>query len=78
MPIEIPDDRLDIQCLIQALSEYVEAKTAHDKALATYDGYSWGYHGQKEINRMHNAAVAFGYRLDDYIDARIKAEGKEK
>ena len=69
----LPDDRMDMQCLLQAMENYVNAKRKHDRARDNYTGYSWGYHGSDYINAMNEAAVDYGEYLDRYIEARINA-----
>lgn len=69
----IPDDRIDVQAIVQAMQDYADARAEHEKARNEYEGYSWGYHGSGYINAMDRAAVEFGNRLDAYVDGRIKA-----
>lgn len=61
----------DIECLGQALQNYIEAKREHDKARDEYEGYSWGYHGRFLVVAMENAADEFGNRLTALIDNRV-------
>ena len=50
--IEI-DDAMDRY--LCALSDWMEAKYAHDRAAEGYDGYSWDWHGRDEIGRVDGA-----------------------
>jgi hypothetical protein len=59
--------------LLDALDDYIRAKTVYDKARDRYDGYEWGYHGYDERTRMDNARKQFQIELDEYIDKRIEA-----
>lgn len=67
----IPDDRMDVQALVQSLTDYLDAKAEHDKARDGYQGYSWGYYGAGHINRMNTAAREVGAQLDRYVDERV-------
>lgn len=62
---------LEIECLGQALENYMSAKTAHDKARDSYEGYSWGYHGHSFVQAMEDAAEDFQNRLDKYISEKV-------
>lgn len=62
---------LEIECLGQALENYMDAKRRHDKARDEYEGYSWGYHGHHYVQEMENAAEDFQKRLDKYIDDKV-------
>lgn len=66
-------DSLEIECLIQALQNAVEAKVTHDRERDSYDDYSWGYYGRGYVDDMEKAADEFGNRLNALIDARIQA-----
>lgn len=69
----LPDDRMDVQTLVQAFEDCIKARTEHDRALGEYDGYSWGYAGYNYVNSMNAAAEDLGKRLDQYIDQRVAA-----
>lgn len=62
---------LEIECLGQALENYMDAKQAHDKARDSYDGPSWGYYGYPYVEKMEDAAEDFQNRLDKYIDEKV-------
>lgn len=63
---------VDIGDVMRALSSAFDAKIEHDKQLAEYDGYSWGWHGAALIIEKDNSIELFGKRLDTYIDQRIQ------
>ena len=67
----IPDDRMDMQTLIQAFTEYLDARADHDRACDDYEGESWGFHGFRFINRIDDAAREVGACLDRYVDSRV-------
>lgn len=67
---------LEIECLVQAFQNAVEAKVEHDKARDEYTGYSWGYHGHSYVQAMENAADDLGKRLDELIEKRVLAAVK--
>jgi hypothetical protein len=72
---------LDVECLIQSLGEYIEARNQHEKEYNEYDGMSWGYHGGGEygpIARLERCAEDFASRLNAYVDSRIEAKLIEK
>lgn len=71
MIMGLPDDRMDIQCIVQAMEQYASAKREHDRAYEAYQGYSWGYHGAGYIDRMNEAAAEFGKHLDAYVELRV-------
>lgn len=62
---------LDVECLIQSLTSYLDAKTAHDKARDEYQGYSWGYHGHNYVVACEETAADFAKRLDALIEAKL-------
>lgn len=53
--------------LVDSLMKAVEKKVEHDKALAEYSGYDWGYHGYRETEAMREAASNFKEELRDFI-----------
>lgn len=68
------DDTLTIECLIERLTNYLDAKNHHDTVRDEFvakGGYSWGYHGHSLIERMNQEAKNFADALDSYIDQRI-------
>ena len=67
-------DTLEIECVVQALQNYLEAKQAHDEARNQYDGYSWGYYGRHYVERMEEHADDFGARLNALIESRVVAK----
>ena len=68
---------LAIECIGQALENYMEAKHRHDKARDEYQGYSWGYHGGHYVQAMEDAAEDFQKRLDSYIEEKVQAAIKK-
>lgn len=65
-------DTLEIECLMQAISEYDEARQEERQACTNYDGYSWGYHGASFIQAREKAAEDVQNRLNKIIDERIE------
>jgi hypothetical protein len=66
----------EMECFMQALSEYLEAKAEHDKKYADFvesGGTSWGYFGHRCIERVEECAAEIDTRLTEVIDARIKS-----
>jgi len=75
-----PKNTLELECLIEALTAYVDAKKDHDQARnrhAENGGYSWGHYGQSEIERVERCAGDLGQRLNALIDARVTTRLKE-
>mgnify|MGYP001578847766 CR=1 FL=1 len=62
---------IEVEGLIQALQNVLEAKMEHDKARDAYEGYSWGYHGRRLVDAVENAADEFGKRLDALIEKKV-------
>lgn len=67
-------DTLNIECLIQALDQYMAASREEAEAREKYEGPSWGYFGRDYIETKEKAAEEVQKRLDQYIDARIEAK----
>jgi hypothetical protein len=59
--------------LYKAMIRWYAARTAHDKALGDYDGYSWGYAGAAEIEELQAAAKEFEDALQEIINKGVKA-----
>lgn len=70
---KLVNDDLAVECLIQSLSNYLEAKLEHDSARDKYEGHSWDYHGHRYVEAKETAAHDFGKRLAEYVDHRIAA-----
>jgi len=68
---------LEIECLGQALENYMGAKHSHDKARDQYEGYSWGYYGYSFVKAMEDAAEDFQKRLDAYIEQKVQSAIKK-
>jgi hypothetical protein len=66
-------DTLKIECLIEALDRYWDAKQEEEDARARYGGPSWGYFGRSYVDAKDRAAEEIQKRLDEYVDARISA-----
>lgn len=69
-------DTLAIECLVQALGDYVDRARECDTERNRFHeggGTSWGYFGHSVIQRKEQAAEEFQKRLDQYIDEKIKA-----
>ena len=64
---------MDVEDLVDALTDYIESAAEEKAAREKYDGYEWGYHGYSLIAAKRKAADAFGERLNAYVDARIAA-----
>lgn len=62
---------LEVECLIQALQNVLEAKAEHDKARDAYEGYSWGYYGRSFVEDVEVAADEFGKRLAALIEKKV-------
>jgi hypothetical protein len=69
-------DTLKIECLIEAMDRYWDAKREEEEARANYHGPSWGYFGRSYVDAKESAAEEIQKRLDEYIDARIAAVGQ--
>ena len=69
-------DTLKIECLIEALDRYWDAKREEEEERERYEGRSWGYFGRHLIEAKEDAAEDIQKRLDEYIDARIAAAGQ--
>jgi hypothetical protein len=69
-------DTLKIECLIEALDRYWDAKREEEEARAQYEGRSWGYFGRSYVDAKESAAEEIQKRLDEYIDGRIAAAGQ--
>jgi hypothetical protein len=68
---------LEIECVVQALENYLDAKRTHDQARDRYEGYSWGYFGRDYVDRMESNAEDFGNRLNALIESRVLLELKK-
>lgn len=66
------DNTLDLDCLIQALENYMSAKREHDEARDAYQGESWGYHGSHYVEAVEEAAKEFRKRLQTVVAAEVK------
>lgn len=66
-------DTLTVRCLVEAFQEAAEAERQEKEARENYDGYSWGYHGHRFIERRERAAEKLQRIFDEYIDQRIEA-----
>lgn len=60
-------DTLKIECLLEALENYMEARHEHDKARDEYTGYSWGYYGRDYIEKKEKAAEVFQEKLEEIV-----------
>lgn len=69
----IPPDPFQMQILIDAFYQAVEARKDHDRERASYTGSSWGYHGRYTIERMEEKSREAMEKLNEYIDSRIQA-----
>lgn len=72
---------IDVNDLIEALTDALNKKSKHDTALEQYaesGGYEWGHHGYWERRGMDEAFQHFGDKLERYIDQRIDQKLKEK
>lgn len=69
------NDTFDIDCLVQAIENVMDAAREHDAARDEYTengGYSWGYYGQRFIQRKEEAALELKNRLDAYIVKKVQ------
>ena len=66
-------DTQQMECLVQAMHEAMDAYLTEKKARDEYAGCSWDYFGRSLIEAREWAAEEFGKRLEAYIDARIAA-----
>lgn len=67
-------DTLEIECLVQAFQNMIEAKNEHDDARKQFidnGGYSWGYHGHHYVKSMEGAAEDLQTRLNGYIEKKV-------
>jgi hypothetical protein len=71
-------DTLKAECVLTAVTRYIDAKVEHDLARSRYDGYSWGYHGSSYIQAMEDAAEAFEKALADLIAANSQRQTEER
>lgn len=46
------EEELEFDLLLEAFENYREAKVRRDAARQAYEGYSWGYHGASEEDRL--------------------------
>ena len=60
-------DTLKIECFLQAIEEYFDAKRECDKARDEYDGRSWGYYGSHLIDSVAEKAAEVEDSLIDVI-----------
>jgi hypothetical protein len=65
-------DTLRIECLVQALENYMDTYHQEQVARLNYDGPSWGYFGRAMIEAKELAAFEVQNRLDDYVDGRVR------
>jgi len=70
----MPEDTLNIECLMQAINEYADAKSERDKARDEYDGYSWGYHGSHFEDSVAKKAAEVKNQLRATVREMIREE----
>lgn len=70
----MPKNTLDIDCLMEAMSNYHDAKEAERRAYNAYDGWSWGYHGSEYVDAVARAAEAVRERLATVIQNTVREE----
>lgn len=63
-----------IECLMQAFSEYFEAKAERDEAKAKYTGGSWGWAGHYEEHNVDRKAAQIQEQLGKVISAAVRQE----
>ena len=73
----IPKSTLDIDCLMEAMSNYHDAKEAERRAYNAYQGYSWGYYGSDYIEAVARAAEAVREHLTAVIQDAVRTEIRE-
>lgn len=66
-----PRDTLNISCFVEALHSYVESKTERDRAMSSYEGYSWGYHGSCYEDEVAIKAASLEDQLNSLIEKRV-------
>lgn len=59
--------------VMDAMMEYFMAKSEHDSARESYDGYSWDYYGQGEIQDLEKACGNAAKVLDEFVNQAVKA-----
>lgn len=64
--------RIGIDVVMAAMEHYADRKSAHDKALSEYDGYSWDWAGESWISAMEESRAEAEKALNDYIDEVVK------
>jgi hypothetical protein len=58
--------------LHEAIQAWYLASAAYDEAFAGYDGYSWGWAGQEQIEARQEAAENLETVLNTVIDKRVR------
>lgn len=74
------NNTLHIECLMQAFSEYFEAKREHDEARDKYlegGGYSWGYFGCAYVEAVEKKALQIQDYFAKVVAAAVAAELEE-
>lgn len=66
------NDTSKIECLLQSLQEYIDAKNDLAKAQGDFDGHSFEYWGWREIKRVEDCAKDFQDRLNEIITAKVE------
>jgi len=60
-------DTLNIECLLEAIDDYVEASAEERSERDRYDVYSWGYHGSPFIERKARCAARVKERFEKCV-----------
>lgn len=71
------ENDLEFDLFLEAFEDYREAKESHDKARGAYTGYSWGYHGNYEIEALDRTRNVLRERFREIIRAEVKASMAE-
>jgi hypothetical protein len=64
-------DTQEIETLIWSLKLAIEKETRLQQARDKYQGYSFDYFFNSDIEATRDAAVDFARRLTEYIDKRV-------
>lgn len=64
----------DINRLYKAIQNWYKASEAYEKALGEYEGYSWGWAGNYEIEQRQEAAEEFEKALNKIIDKKVRKQ----
>ena len=72
------ESSFDIQCLLDAIDQYIDAKNDHDKERDKSSGSSWGYFGHREIQRKEDAALQVKKYFNKCVDVRVEQVLKER